>query len=92
MKKTTLGLGSLVLAAAFTLTACGGADEGKLAEEYCGLAQDAQKAAESGDPDKLQKASDALLKWADDNKDEKGDEKEFTAAVKKECGDVANLP
>ncbi|MBM0124110.1 hypothetical protein [Pimelobacter simplex] len=92
MKKTTLGLGSIVLAAAFSLTACGGADEGKLAKEYCELAKDAQEAAESGDTDELQKASDALLKWAEDNKDEKGDEKEFTDAVKDECGDVANLP
>lgn len=89
MKKTTLGLGSIVLAAAFSLTACGGADEGKLAKEYCGLLQDASDAAESGDVDKAQKASDALLKWAEDNKDVKGDEGEFAKAIKDECGDLS---
>lgn len=92
MKKTTLGLASIALAAAFSLTACGGADEEKLAKEYCELAKDAQDAAKSGDADKAKKASDALLKWADDNKDVKGDEDKFTDAVKDECGDEVTVP
>lgn len=93
MKKTKLGLGSIALVAAFSLTACGGADEGKLAEEYCDLVKKGAEAAEAGDVEKAQEASDELLKWAEDNKDAKGDEKEFTEAVEKECGDVApSLP
>ncbi|KRC51423.1 MULTISPECIES: hypothetical protein [unclassified Nocardioides] len=90
MKKTTLGLGSIVLAAALSLSACGGADEEKLAKEYCGLAQDAQDAVKSGDAAAAEKASKALLDWAEDNKDAKGSEDEFLDAVKKECPDVAS--
>ena len=89
MKKTTLGLGSIVLAAAFSLTACGGADEGELAKEYCELVKDANEATESGDTAKMEEASKALLDWAEENKDAKGSEDEFTDAVKDECGDIA---
>lgn len=90
MKKTTLGLGSIILAAAFSLTACG-TDEGELAKEYCELLQDVTDATESGDVDKAKEASDALVKWADDNKDVEGDEDAFTDAVKDECGDLSPL-
>lgn len=92
MKKTTLGLASIALAAVFSLTACG-TDEDKLAKEYCELAKDSAAAVKSGDADKVKKANDALMKWIDDNKDVKGDEKKFTEAAKKECGDqVPTLP
>ncbi len=89
MKRTTLGLASIALAAAFSLSACGGEDEGKLAKEYCDLLKDNAEAIESGDPEKVQDATDALLEWADDNKDVEGDEKEFADAVEEECGDLA---
>ncbi|GAA1527660.1 hypothetical protein [Nocardioides humi] len=93
MKKTTLGLGSIVLAAAFSLTACGGADEGKLAKEYCELAKDASDAAASGDADKAEKAAKALTDWAEKNKDARGDGEEFAKAIKEECGDLSpSLP
>jgi len=91
MKKTTLGLGSLMLAAAFSLSACG-TDEGQLAKEYCDLLEDSTKAAESGDADKVADATKELTDWLEENKDVKGDEDEFTDAVKDECGDIANLP
>lgn len=91
MKKTTLGLGSIVLAAAFSLTACG-TNEGELAKEYCDLVKDANAAAESGDADKVAEATKALTDWAEENKDVKGDEDEFTDAVKDECGDIAQIP
>lgn len=91
MKKTTLGLGSIVLAAAFSLTACG-ANEEDLAKEYCDLAKDASAAAESGDPEKVADATKALTDWLEENKDVEGDEDKFTDAVKDECADVANLP
>ncbi|MEV5001457.1 hypothetical protein [Nocardioides sp. LML1-1-1.1] len=92
MKKTTLGLASIALAATFSLTACG-ADEGKLAKEFCDLNKDLTAATKSGDADKVNKASKALTDWAEENKDVKGDEDKFTDAVKEECGDdVPNLP
>lgn len=91
MKKTTLGLGSMMLAAALSLTACGGSEE-ELAKEYCELAKDANEAAESGDADKVAEATKALTDWAEENKDARGDEDKFTDAVKEECGDIANLP
>ncbi|NYI46017.1 ABC-type glycerol-3-phosphate transport system substrate-binding protein [Nocardioides aromaticivorans] len=91
MKKTTLGLGAIALAAALSLTACG-TDEGKLAKEYCDLLKDATSAADSGDTAKAAEASKALTDWLEKNKDVKGDEDEFTDAVKDECGDIANLP
>lgn len=91
MKKTTLGLGGIMLAAALSLTACGGSEE-ELASEYCKLAKDANDAVEAGDTEKAAEASEALLEWAEENKDVKGDEDKFTDAVKDECGDIANLP
>lgn len=91
MKKTTLGLGSIVLAAAFSLTACG-TNEGELAKEYCGLLEDVNAATESGDADKIQKASEAVNDWIKKNEDVEGDEDEFTDAVNDECGDIAKLP
>ena len=91
MKKTTLGLGSLMLAAALSLTACG-TDEGQLAKEYCDLLEGSTKAAESGDADEIAEANKELTDWLEENKDVKGDEDEFTDAVKDECGDIANLP
>ncbi|KRB78007.1 hypothetical protein ASE01_07485 [Nocardioides sp. Root190] len=89
MKKTTLGLGSIVLVAAFSLSACGGSDEGELAKEYCELVKDANAAAESGDTDKVAEATKALTDWAEENKDAKGDGDKFADAVKDECGDDA---
>ena len=91
MKKTTLGLASIALAAAFSLSACG-TDEGELAKEYCDLLQDAADAAEEGDAEKAQKASEDLADWLEDNKDVEGDSDEFADAVKDECGDLAQLP
>ena len=91
MKKTTLGLASVALVAAFSLSACG-TDEGKLAKEYCDLLKDVTSAADSGDAAKVEKANKKLTDWLDENKDVKGDEDEFTDAVKDECGDIANLP
>lgn len=90
MKKTTLGLASVVLAAAFSLTACG-TNEGELAKEYCDLLKDVNAATESGDADKLADASKAVTDWLEENKDVKGDEDEFADALKEECGDLANL-
>jgi hypothetical protein len=93
MKKTTLGLGSIVLVAAFSLTACGGTDEGELAKEYCGLVKDLNAATEAQDAEKVTEASKALTDWADENKDVEGDEDEFKDAVEDECGDEApDLP
>lgn len=89
MRKTTLGLASIALAAAFSLSACGGTDEGELAKEYCDLLQDQVDAAESGDPEEVQEAADALLEWAEDNEDVEGDEEEFADAVEEECGDLS---
>lgn len=91
MKKTALGLGSILLAASFSLSACGGADEEGLAKEYCDLVKEANEAAESGDVDAAQDAADKLLEWAEDNKDAKGDEEAFTDAVNEECGDLSPL-
>ncbi|GAA4815789.1 hypothetical protein ACFQ0K_07430 [Nocardioides caeni] len=91
MKKTALGLGSMLLVASFSLSACG-TDEGELAKEYCDLAQDAQDAAESGDAGKIEDATKALTDWLEDNKDVEGDEKEFTDAVEDECGDLSTVP
>ena len=91
MKKTTLGLASVALVAAFSLSACG-TDEGELAKEFCGLLKDQTEAAASGDADETEKANKALQDWLEDNEDTKGDSDEFEAAVKKECGDIANLP
>lgn len=84
MKKNTLGFAGIVLAATFTLTACGGG-EADLASEYCKLAEKSADAAKSGDPDKVQKANKELLDWAEDNKDATGDEDKFLEAVEKEC-------
>ncbi len=89
MKKTTLGLASIALAAAFSLSACGGADEGELAKEYCDLLEDQFDAAESGDPEEVQDAADAILEWVEDNEDVEGDSEEFADAVEDECGDLA---
>lgn len=91
MKKTTLGLGTLMMAAALSLTACG-TDEGELAKEYCDLAKDIKAAGDSKDADKLNDATDALNDWIKENEDKKGDPDEFTDAVKDECGDVAQIP
>lgn len=91
MKKTTLGLGSLMLAAALSLTACG-TDEGELAKEYCDLLKDSTEAAESGDAAKVEEATKALTDWIDENEDKRGDADAFEDAVKDECGDIANLP
>lgn len=87
MKKNTFGLGSIVLAAALTFTACG-ASEGDLASEYCKLVEKSADAAKSGDPEKVQKANEELLAWAEDNKDATGDEDKFLEAVKDKCGDL----
>ncbi|HWJ11041.1 MAG TPA: hypothetical protein VNS46_16805 [Nocardioides sp.] len=89
MKKTTLALGSFALVAAFSLASCGGTDEGELAEEYCELAQDADDAAKSGDPDKVAEATEALTDWVAENEDTEGDEQEFEDAVEKKCPDFA---
>ena len=91
MKKTTLGLASIALAAAFSLSACG-TDEGELAKEYCDLLQDSADAAESGDPEEVEDATKALADWLEDNKDVEGDSDEFEDAVKDECGDLAQIP
>ncbi|MCX6398790.1 MAG: hypothetical protein NTX33_02520 [Propionibacteriales bacterium] len=93
MKKTSLGLGSVMMMAALSLTACGGADEGELAKEYCELARDANDAVESGDAEKAADAAQALTDWAEENKDATGDADKFADAVKDECSDVSpNLP
>jgi hypothetical protein len=91
MKKTTLALGGLMMAAALSLTACG-TNEGELAKEFCGLLKDQTDAAASGDTKKVEDANKALTDWIDENEDKKGDPDEFEDAVKDECGDIANLP
>jgi len=91
MKKNTLGLGTIVLAAALTFTACG-ASESDLASEYCDLAKKSADAAKSGDPEKVKEANEDLLDWAEDNKDATGDEDKFLKAVEKECGDLEVTP
>jgi len=88
MKKTTLGLGAIALAASLSLTACGD-DEGELAKEYCKIAKKLDGAKD--DPSKLTEVSKELSDWANDNKDKKGDPDKFADAVKDECDiDVAN--
>lgn len=86
MKKTTLGLASIALAAAFSLSAC--TNEGELASEACDLLQDQADAMESGDAEKIQEANEALTEFIEENEDKRGSEEEFNEALEEECGDL----
>lgn len=90
MKKHTLGLGAIMMAAAFSLTACGGDDVDSLASEYCDHVDEIKAAGD--DPDKLADATDSLTDWLEDNKDAKGDPDDFADAVMKECDIDPNDP
>lgn len=89
MKKTTVGLSGIALAAALSLSACGG-DADELAGEYCELLEEVQEATESGDADQMTEAVQAASDWAEEHKDDKVDEGDFTDAVKDECPDFAD--
>lgn len=82
MKKTTLSLGALIMAAGLSLSACG-TDEGELAKEYCDIVEKAK--------DDPAKAAKEINDWVEENKDKKGDSDEFADAVKEECDvDLSN--
>ena len=91
MKKTTLGLASIALAAAFSPERVR-SRRGRARQGVLRPARGPKDAVDSGDPEKVQDASDALLDWLDDNKDVEGDSEEFADAVEDECGDLAHAP